>query len=280
MRIRLKKTTIVLIIVCLVGFGLLMYPTVATYWNNTFAAHAISSYNESVLILNHEAYEKMWSDAREYNAALKSEPGRFEPTEEMEERYRSCLNVDGSGTIGYVDIPKIKVSLPLFHGTSESVLSSAIGHIDWSSLPTGGEGTHCVISGHRGLPGVKLLTDLDELREGDNFSLTVLDEVLTYEVDQIRTVEPDQISDLAIEEGKDYCTIVTCTPYGINTHRLLVRGHRTATANNGKVISEAVVIDPLIVAAVLATPLLFILLLAVLFKKPESAKKNGERRRT
>lgn len=154
-------------------------------------------------------------------------------TEEERAEYESLLNVSGNGIIGYIEIPMIQCSLPIYHGTEESVLQIAVGHIEGSSLPTGGAGTHCVLSGHRGLPSAKLFTDLDQLAEGDTFILRILDETLTYEVDQIRTVEPYELDDLGIEEGKDYCTLVTCTPYGINTHRLLVRGRRVDNQPGG-----------------------------------------------
>lgn len=269
-----------MIVVCAVGLGLLLYPTVADYWNRTFATHAISTYAEAIEDLDTEQYAEVREEAIRYNRELSGHNTGYVLDPAYSEKYQNCLNVTGDGLMGFVEIPRINVQLPLFHGTSDRVLQSALGHVEWSSLPVGGEGTHCVISGHRGLASAKLLTDLDELREGDTFTMTVLDDILTYEVDQIRTVLPDQVDDLAIDAKKDLCTIVTCTPYGINTHRLLVRGHRVGTVTNYNVVSEAVVIDPLIVAVVLAMPLLFILLLAVLLKKPESAKQNVKRRRT
>ena len=163
----------------------------------------------------------------------------------------------------------IQCSLPIYHGTEESVLQIAVGHIEGSSLPTGGAGTHCVLSGHRGLPSAKLFTDLDQLAEGDTFILRILDETLTYEVDQIRTVEPYELDDLGIEEGKDYCTLVTCTPYGINTHRLLVRGRRVDNqpeARTVRVTADAMQIEPVLVAPLVAVPMLFVLLVLLLVK--------------
>ena len=155
---------------------------------------------------------------------------RYALTEEQKERYEKLLNVSGDGIMAYIEIPKIGCRLPIYHGTKESALQIAAGHLEWSSLPVGGESAHCVISGHRGLPRAKLFTDLDKMEEGDQFFITVLNKRLTYEVDQIQVVEPEEVEDLAIEKGKDYVTLVTCTPYAINTHRLLVRGHRI----NGK----------------------------------------------
>ena len=172
--------------------------------------------------------------------------------------------------MGYIEIGKLNVMLPIYHGTSELVLQTGVGHLDWTSLPTGGLGTHCSLSGHRGLPSAKLFTDLDALREGDTFSLTILDEVLTYEVDQVRTVVPTELSDLMIDPAKDLCTLITCTPYGINTHRLLVRGHRIQTdVALARVISEAVQIDEVLVAIVLSIPVIFLLVMAVMLKKPK-----------
>ncbi len=267
---KLKRTTKILIIGCIVGLSLLLYPTVSNYWNSKHATRAIASYVESMENLDEDQYKEVWQSAIEYNAALTERPNAFTLTDELRERYENELNVSGTGAMGYIEIKKLDVSLPIYHGTSEGVLQVAVGHLDWSSLPTGGTGTHCVMSGHRGLPSAKLFTDLDDLREGDTFELIILDETLTYEVDQIRTVLPNDIADLAIVPGKDYCTLVTCTPYGINSHRLLVRGHRVPnTVDAARVVSDAVLIDPLIVAPVVALPLLILLFLAVMLKKPE-----------
>ena len=271
MKIKFKKSTIILLAICFIGLCLLLYPKFADFWNTHFVTRVISSYNSTVNTMKADDYKEIWNEAIEYNKDL-SRNDEFFLTEELRKRYEQALDVDGTGVMGYIEIDKMGISLPIYHGTSENVLQKAIGHIDWSSLPTGGENTHCVVSGHRGLPGAKLLTDLDILREGDRFTLNILNEVLTYEVDQIRTVEPTDLSDLTIRRGKDYCTIVTCTPYGINTHRLLVRGHRIPTEKYYHIISEAVLIDPLIVAPVVAFPFLFILLMIVLLKKPQKKK--------
>ena len=275
---KLKKSTIIMIVVCVLGLSLLLYPTVSDYWNSKHATKAIVTYVEALEKIDDTDYSAIWDNAIEYNRDLLDRKNQFALTPELKTRYDENLNVAGNGLIGYIEISKLGVSLPLYHGTSENVLQRAIGHIEWSSLPTGGESTHCVVSGHRGLPSARLLTDLDKLREGDLFTLTVLDQVLTYEVDQIRTVEPEDADDLLIEEGKDYCTLVTCTPYGINTHRLLVRGHRVETVeiSHVRVISEAVVIDPLIVAPIVATPFLLALVLIVMLKRPESKNAKPE----
>ena len=214
--------TIVLVLVFLTGLSLLLYPTVSDYWNSFHQTRAIASY------MDDDRYEKMLEEARAYNAKLAEKSNRFILSEEEQEEYNRLLDVTGSGIMGYVEIPSIDCSLPIYHGTDEGVLQIAIGHIAGSSLPVGGKGTHCVTSGHRGLPSAKLFTNLDELKEGDTFMLHVLDETLTYEVDRILIVEPDDVSNLEIDPDQDYCTLVTCTPYGINTHRLLVRGHRIA----------------------------------------------------
>ena len=209
-------------------------------------------------------YEKIWNDAVEYNKELQTRSNHWFLTEEQQEEYESMLNVSGNGIMGYIEIPSIKVSLPIYHGVDEGILQVAIGHIEGSSLPVGGKGSHCVISGHRGLPSAKLFTDLDQLAEGDIFMLRVLDETLTYEVDQILIVEPSDMSSLEFDEEKDYCTLVTCTPYGINSHRLLVRGHRVANLEESeeiRVTADAQQIDPVLITPALAGILLVLLLL-------------------
>lgn len=271
MKGKLKTATKILIIVSIIGLSLLLYPAVSNYWNSKHATRAINSYVDQLENMDEELYREIWAEAVEYNAALLERKNMYSLTDELQERYAKCLDPSCTGVMGYVEIPKLDVSLPVYHGTSEAVLQQAVGHLEWSSLPVGGESTHCVMSGHRGLPSAKLFTELDKLREGDSFSLRVLNEQLTYEVDQIRTVVPTDVDTLLIEEGKDYCTLVTCTPYGINTHRLLVRGHRVESTRrvNVHVVSEAVIIDQLIVATILAFPILFLLFMAVMLKKPE-----------
>jgi sortase A len=199
-------------------------------------------------------------------------------TDEQMAEYNRQLAVTDSGIIGYIDIPKIRVTLPIYHGTDDTILQIAIGHIAGTSLPVGGASTHCVVSGHRGLPSARLFTDIDKLVEGDTFTMTVLNRTVTYEVDQIRIVEPTDLSNLQIEEGKDYCTLVTCTPYGINTHRLLVRGHRVANANGeANVIADALQIEPVYVAPAVAAPMLIILLILLFVMTSEPFRKKGRK---
>lgn len=258
-------TTILLVCILLLGVGIFAYPTFSDYWNSFHQSQAVTSYVENVANLDTEQYEALWNEAVAYNKKLAKNGIQWNMTDEEKAEYNKYLAVDDSGIMGYIDIPVIDCSLPIYHGTDESVLQVAIGHIEGSSLPVGGEGSHCVISGHRGLPSARLFTDLDKLVEGDIFILHTLDATLTYEVDQIRIVEPTDLSDLQIEEGKDYCTLVTCTPYGINTHRLLVRGHRIENQNatDIRVSADATQVDPVQVAPFIATPILIVLLIWV-----------------
>ena len=268
--------TAILIAALLAGALLLLYPTVSDYWNSFHQSRAIASYAEQVADLDDTTYDQIWADARAYNETLDNSTSRFVMTEEQKKIYEALLNIADNGVMGYIEIPKIKCNLPIYHGTDEAVLQIAIGHVQGSSLPAGGESTHCVLSGHRGLPSAKLFSDLDQLTEGDVFLLRVLDETLTYEVDQIRTVLPDELDDLAIEEGKEYCTLVTCTPYGINSHRLRVRGHRVenqASASTIRVTADAMQIEPLLIAPLVAVPMLLVLLVMVLI--PHRTKKKG-----
>ena len=268
--------TAILIAALLAGALLLLYPTVSDYWNSFHQSRAIASYAEQVADLDNNTYDQIWAEARAYNETLDNSTSRFVMTEEQRDIYEALLNVADNGVMGYIEIPRVKCNLPIYHGTDEAVLQVAIGHVQGSSLPVGGEGTHCVLSGHRGLPSAKLFSDLDQLTEGDVFLLRVLDETLTYEVDQIRTVLPDELDDLAIEEGKEYCTLVTCTPYGINSHRLLVRGHRVenqASASTIRVTADAMQIEPLLIAPLVAVPMLLVLLVMVLI--PHRTKKKG-----
>lgn len=225
-----KVTTVFFLLLFLAGLSLLLYPTVSNWWNTMHQSRAITEYSQQTENINREEYEKMWREAREYNAALRENPDRFLMTEEEKQQYEQLLQVSDTGMIGYVDIPAIDCSMPFYHGTDEAVLQVAAGHLEGTSLPVGGMGTHCAISGHRGLPSARLFTDLDKLKEGDLFTLRVLEESLTYEVDQILIVEPEDMEALAIDPMQDYCTLITCTPYGINSHRLLVRGHRVLLA--------------------------------------------------
>lgn len=268
-------STMILILIFFTGLSLLLYPTVSDYWNSMHQSKAITEYAEDVAELDNERYERLWQEAKNYNQTLLTKPDRYELSDEEMAEYESVLNVSDSGIIGYIEIPEIKCSLPIYHGVEEAVLQVAVGHIVGTSLPVGGESTHCVLSGHRGLPRARLFTDLDKLTEGDRFILRVLDEALTYEVDQIRIVLPHEMEDLEIEEGKDYCTLVTCTPYGINSHRLLVRGHRIENqddAPNVRVTADAMQIEPMVVAPLMAIPILLLLLIVLLLPKGRRKK--------
>ena len=271
-------TTVILILVMIAGLSLLLYPSVSDYWNSFHQTQAIASYAEEVSGLNEVEYDKLWAEAQEYNEKLAKQDSIFMLPEAQKKEYTKLLDISGTGIMGYIEIPSIRCSLPIYHGTEESALQIAVGHLEWSSLPVGGESTHCVLSGHRGLPSAKLFTNLDQLKEGDVFLLRVLDEVLTYEVDQILIVEPQETGALRIVEGEDLCTLVTCTPYGINTHRLLVRGHRIENAPEARLVrvtADAVQIEPLLVAANGALPMLLVLLILLLLPKRPKNDNGG-----
>lgn len=257
-----KLINIFLILALVAGLSLLLYPTVSDYWNSLHASQAVASYDQAVKSMDEGKYDELLQRAGQYNRDLFLRGSLFALTDEEREDYNSQLDIDGSGVMGYIEIPTIKVSLPIYHGTSGDVLQVAVGHLEWSSLPVGGESTHCVLSGHRGLPSAKLFTNLDQLAEGDLFVIRTLDEVLTYEVDRILIVLPSELQALAAEEGKDLCTLVTCTPYGVNSHRMLVRGHRVDNQSEAvRLTADAIRIDPLLVAPIAAIPLLLALLL-------------------
>lgn len=261
----------------IVGLSLLLYPAFSDYWNSFTQSRAIVTYAEQVSNLDDGQYEHIWNDAYAYNASLTERFNMFLLSEEQRAEYNRLLDVAGNGIMGYINIPKINCQLPIYHGTAESVLSVAIGHLDWTSLPVGGESSHCVVSGHRGLPSAKLFTDLDKMDIGDIFTMNILDETLTYEVDQIKIVEPHETDDLLIVEGQDYCTLVTCTPYGINSHRLLVRGVRIDNLEEVKVrriTADAVQIEPILVAPLVAAPILLVLLIILLLPKPKTNRRN------
>lgn len=228
-------STIIIALIFLAGLGFLLYPTVSNLWNRAHQSRAIATYTKQVEKLNDSQNKEMLKVARKYNKSLLKKSDHWKLSKKDKKKYESLLDVSGTGIMGYIEVPKIDCSLPIYHGTDEGALQIAIGHLEGSSLPVGGKSTHCVLSGHRGLPSARLFTDLDQMEEGDVFVLNVLGRKLAYEVDQIKVVLPDEMSDLEIVQGKDLCTLVTCTPYGINTHRLLVRGHRT------KYIEETVV---------------------------------------
>ena len=280
-KIKQNLVTILLIFILLVGLSMLSYPTVSDYWNSFHQSKAIAGYVEKVEDLSKADYSRMLSDAEVYNKTLdQGVIPDLNLTGEAKEAYNKLLDVTGSGIMAYVEIPKLNTTMPIYHGTDDSVLQVAIGHIPGTSLPVGGEGTHSVISGHRGLPSAKLFTDIDKLVDGDVFLIQVLGETLTYEVDQILTVTPDDVSALAIDPSQDYVTLITCTPYGVNSHRLLVRGHRIPNeAKTARVTSEASQVEPLLVSPVIGTLLLFILLLFWAIYKRFFAKKTASHKK-
>ena len=268
----------------LLALGIMLYPPLSNAYNEKHQAEILTHYQEEVEQKDDSLLTEAKALAKAYNEALVPGAQRGEAfsqaaLKEATSDYCSQLNVTGNGIMGYIEIPEISVSLPIYHGTSDSILQVAVGHLEWSSLPVGGESSHCVLSGHRGLPSAKLFTDLDKIREGDIFLLRVLDEVLTYEVDKITIVEPSQVSDLQIVEGDDLCTLVTCTPYGVNTHRLLVRGHRIENIEESRTIrvtADALQIEPLLVAPFAALPLLLLLFIVLLLPKRKTPSHGGD----
>ena len=271
-------TTLLLIFILIAGLSLLLYPTFADWWNSMHQSRAIVEYDSTLAEMEPEDYSALFAAAEDYNRRLSREayPIWFH---ENVSGYEEALNLSGTGIMGYIQIPNIEVSLPIYHGTSEGVLQVAVGHLEGTSLPVGGEGTHTVLSAHRGLPSSRLFTDLDKLEAGDLFTVNVLDRVLTYEVDQILIVEPQVVEPLYVVKGQDYCTLVTCTPYGINTHRLLVRGHRVETVEAAKAVrvtSNAIVIEPMLVAPVIAAPVLLVLLIVLMIPKRPRYHRGGD----
>ena len=277
---RKNLSTIILILIFLVGLSVMLYPTVSDYVNQRHQSRALASYDETVNEMSDADYTAYFEAADAYNQRLAATPNSFFTPEQVS-GYDETLDVSGTGIMGYITIPKISVELPIYHGTDEGVLQVAAGHLEGSSLPVGGAGTHAVISAHRGLPSAKLFTNLDELEVGDRFTITVLNRVLTYEVDQISIVLPTEIDQLLPTEGMDYVTLMTCTPYGINTHRLLVRGKRVETTESQKhirVAADAFRIEPIIVAPILAIPMLLAALVGVLVT-PHLRKRSKRRRK-
>ena len=268
-------TTVILLLIFIIGVSLLLYPIFSDWWNSMHQSRAVASYAQEVANIDDEQYQHIWNDAWNYNASLAERENGYTLSDEQKEEYNRLLDIGGTGIMGYIEIPIIGVTLPIYHGSDEAVLQIAVGHLDWTSLPVGGESSHCVVSGHRGLPSAKLFTDLDKLVEGDVFIFRVLDEILTYEVDQILIVDPHDVESLKIEEGKDLCTLVTCTPYGVNSHRLLVRGHRVETQEEAatvRITSDAIQIEPTIVAPIVALPMLLALLIILMI--PKSLKRR------
>ena len=272
-------STILLVLILAIGLSLMLYPTIADWWNDSHQARMINSYSDVVAGINNEKYAEIWSAAWEYNQSLLERSNDFLLSDEQKNQYMQLLNIEDTGIMGYIKIPVIGVTLPICHGTGEDVLQVAVGHLEWTSLPVGGTGSHCVLSGHSGLPSARLFTDLEKVAEGDTFMLYVLDEKLTYEVDQICVVEPGDTDELMIIEGEDLCTLVTCTPYGINSHRLLVRGHRVETVDEPvrvRITVDAVRISP----AVMASPVLIVLLLWFLIPKSGKDYRDNLREQT
>lgn len=277
---RKNFSTIILILIFLVGLSVMLYPSVSDAVNRKHQSRAVASYAEEVEQLSDADYQTYFDAADAYNRQLNTTPNAFYKPD-LVSGYAQTLDISGTGIMGYITIPKISVELPIYHGTDEGVLQVAAGHLEGSSLPVGGAGTHAVISAHRGLPSAKLFTNLDELEVGDRFTITVLNRVLTYEVDQISIVLPTEIDQLLPTEGMDYVTLMTCTPYGINTHRLLVRGKRVETTESQKhirVAADAFRIEPIIVAPILAIPMLLAALVGVLVA-PHLRKRSKRRRK-
>ena len=276
-----RFSTIILIIVFVIGLGLLMYPTLSDLVNKAHQSVAIDNYEETVKDLSDKDYSKILSEARKYNSALTTNefPKNSEDLEGNEE-YRKIINPTGNGMMGYVKIDAINVKLPIYHTTKETVLQSGIGHIPTTSLPVGGKGTHAVLTGHRGLPSSKLFTDLDKLKEGDLFYIYVLDDILAYKIDQIKTVLPAQTQDLQIIKGEDHVTLVTCTPYGVNTHRLLIRGTRVpyeeAVKENGNKDEGRTKLSTEQLVLIIGAPLLTALFIIVLISTKKSKKRRED----
>lgn len=263
---------ILLVLVLMVGLGLFLYPTVSDYYNSLHQGRAIATYQENIGHSDNTELENLRAQARAYNEKLTAQMNtRFEPSDAEHIEYESLLKMDDSGAMGYIEIPTIDLQLIIYHGTEESRLQSGVGHLEGSSLPVGGESTHCVLTGHRGLPSASLFTNLDRMVEGDVFYLHILDEILAYQVDRIRVVEPEDLSELVIEEGSDYCTLVTCTPYGVNSHRLLVRGKRIDYEESLALTIEAdaTQIHSIYVTILMAIPpfLIMILFLLIRYRK-------------
>ncbi len=270
-------STIILIAVFVIGLSLLLYPTVSNYINSLHQSRAISSYEEGVAALTTEDFSAYRQNAIEYNARLFSSSDRFLETEDRKTEYSNLLNPLGNSIMGYIAIKAIGVKLPIYHGTDDAILQVGVGHVEGSSLPIGGASSHCILSGHSGLPSTKLFTNLSKLKQGDIFKLSILDQVLIYQVDKITVVEPSDTKDLKIVDGRDYCTLVTCTPYGINSHRLLVRGVRIESdlSELSEVIADAVEIDPMVMVPVISVPMLAALFVWLLFNANAKKKQKG-----
>ncbi len=275
-------STIVLVAIFFIGLCVLLYPTISDFWNEKRQSKAIMNYDELLVDLTPEDFAEYFEKADNYNRKLRRMNAPMSGYSALEKEYYSTLDINGDGMMGYITIEKIKVQLPIYHGTSAKVLNSAVGHVEGTSLPVGGENTHAVLSAHRGLPSAKLFTNLDKVEVGDVFTVTILDRTITYQVDQIRVVLPNKTEDLQIQKGEDFCTLVTCTPYGINTHRMLVRGTRIENIEEAKkinVITEAYLVDPFIVTPAVAAPMLGGLLIFLMVKSSKEKKLNEAKQR-
>ncbi len=272
-----RKVTIILLISFFIGLSVLLYPTVSSYWNSKTQSEAIVDYETMLAAYKPEDYTAIFEAANTYNRKLAALDFPMQDYSQLNELYWQTLDISGTGMMGYITVPKISQELPVYHGTSDSVLAIAVGHMEGTSLPVGGENTHSVVSAHRGLPTAVLFTYLDRMEIGDTFTFTILDRTFTYEVDQIRIVEPNDTSLIQIESGRDYCTLLTCTPYGINTQRLLVRGHQidVTQKRNIYIANEAYRIEPLIVMPIVALPIIFVLLIYVMLA-PVKKESLGE----
>ncbi len=281
MKKRLSNFIIVLMLI--VGISLILYPSFSNYWNSLRQSRVITDYLQAVNKIDAISYDNILRRAKEYNEKLYENGNTLVLNDDQRAEYEKQLDILGNGMMGYIEIPKIQCFLPIYHGSTDAVLQVAIGHLEGSSLPIGGESTHSVLSGHRGLPSSVLFTDLDKMKTGDTFTLQMLGETLVYEVDRIATVLPHEIQSLAIEEGEDYCTLMTCTPYGINTHRLLVRGRRVELPDSKEtkihIVGDALRISPYISATVVATPILTVIFLLIIVKASRKRKKTANNRK-
>ena len=272
-----SASTIALVAIFFVGLSVLLYPTISDFWNEKRQSQAIMNYDDLIVDLTPEDYSEIFDKADAYNKKIRNMSFPFMNHKNIADEYYDTLDINGDGMMGYITIEKIKVQLPIYHGTSDKVLNSAVGHVEGSTLPVGGKSTHSVLSAHRGLPSAKLFTNLDKVEVGDVFTVRILDRTVTYQVDQILIVLPHETDNLNIVQGEDYCTLVTCTPYGINTHRMLVRGTRIENIEPDRVINvitEAYQIDPLIVTPAVAAPMLGLLLIVLLCKSRSTNKKS------
>ena len=276
-RVGHNLVTAFLITGLLAGICLLLYPSVSNYWNSFHQTRAIERYTGVVSSMSREEYKAMLDSAHEYNERLTETGMRWFMSDAERAEYERQLTVEEDGIMGFVSMPKLHIRCPIYHGTSELVLQVAVGHLEASSLPVGGESTHTLISGHRGLPSARLFTDLDRVREGDTWTITVLNETLTYECDRISIVEPEDLSLLQIEEGKDLCTLITCTPYGVNTHRLLIRGHRVPNANGfADLTADGIRIEPKFIAPFLAAPVILVLVVLLIISTRKARRFTAE----